>query len=250
MFTKCPACGSVNVRRASIRAREASAKPRVRSPYRCRDCAERFTVISRRVYFLVGVIGIAILAGAVAWNVAGAPDDSRHSPKPTAIVADSFADVVKRAESNDAIAEYRLAHMYANANGVDGNKKQALVWLQRAAGHGNTEAQYEYGNALREGSGVVQDYQEAAKWLQSAAEHGNANAQYGLGQMYRAGMGVPTDNAKAYMWFNLAAAQELSGAAPQRDLALRLLSPAQVLEAQAEARRSVDAATNLSATAQ
>jgi TPR repeat protein len=138
--------------------------------------------------------------------------------------------------------------MYANGDGVDGNKQQALVWLERAAEHGNIEAQYEFGNALREGFGIVQDYQRAAKWLQLAAEHGNADAQYALGQMYRGGMGVPPDNARAYMWFNLAAAQEVAGAAAQRDLVLRLLTSAQVLEAQAEARRLSQIPSKQSAT--
>jgi TPR repeat protein len=124
------------------------------------------------------------------------------------------------------------------------------VWLERAAEHGNIEAQYEFGNALREGFGIVQDYERAAKWLQMAAERGNADAQYALGQMYRAGMGVPTDNEKAYMWFNLAAAQELSGASVQRDAVLRMLTPAQVLDAQAEARRLSDAADKHTAVAQ
>jgi hypothetical protein len=248
MFTECPACGSVNVRRSSIRASEAS-KLRLRSPYRCRDCDERFWVVSRRANYLAGVAGVATLAGAVAWNVVGAPDELRHGPKPTAVVAGGVAETVKLAESNDPVAEYKLAHVYANANGIDGNKKQALAWLERAAEHGNAEAQYELGNAMREGSGVVQDYERAARLLLLAAEQGNADAQYALGHMYRAGMGVPADNARAYMWFNLAAAQEVAGAAPERDAVLRLLLPVQVLEAQAEARRLSQAPARHSAMA-
>ncbi len=118
-----------------------------------------------------------------------------------------------------------------------GNKKEAQAWLERAAQHGNAEAQYELGNAFREGMGVVQDYEHAMKWLQLAAASGNGDAQYALGQMHRAGMGVPADNVKAYMWFNLATAQDVAGASAQRDAVLRVLSPDEVLAAQAEARR-------------
>ena len=203
--------------------------------------------MGRRSYYVVGIAGVAVLAGAVAWNVIGATDQLGRSSKPTAAAESNFAEVRKLAESKDPAAEYRLAHMYASANGVDASKKQSLAWLERAAEHGSAEAQYEWGNALREGSGVVQDYERAAKWLQLAAEQGNADAQYTLGQSYRAGMGVPVDNAKAYMWFNLAAAQEFPGAAAQRDLVLRLLLPAQVLEAQADARRMSDAVARQSA---
>jgi TPR repeat protein len=243
MFTRFPNCKSFDVRRSSVRTLAVSTKPRLRSPYRCRNCGERFWVISKRAFYLAGVAGIAMVAGAVAWNVVGALDESRHGPKPTAPDAARFAEAVKLAESNDPVAEYRLAHMYASANSVSGNKKQALAWLERAAEHGNIEAQYEFGNALREGFGVVQDYERAAKWLQLAAEHGNADAQYALGQMYRMGIGVPADNAKAYVWLNLAAAQEVAGAAVERTAVLHLLSSGQVLEAQAESRRLSDAPT-------
>ena len=204
--------------------------------------------MSRRVYYLAGTFAIAFAAAAIVWNVVGTRDESRRDPKSTAAPG-SLVDAVKLAENNDPVAEYKLAHMYATADTLPGNKKQALAWLERAAAHGHIEAQYEFGNALREGNGVVQDYERAAKWLQLSAERGYADAQYALGQMYRMGMGVPVDNARAYMWFNLAAAQELPGAAVQRDVVLRSLSPAQVLEAQADARRLNAAGTESSATA-
>lgn len=225
------------MRRSSVRALGTSVKPALRSPYRCRDCGVRFWVASRRAYYLAGATGVAIAAGAIAWNVGGAPNARVKDSNAAAVVAATFAEAIKLAETNDPVAEYKLAHMYWKDTSVEGNRKQALAWLQRSAEHGNTEAQYEFGNALREGFGVVQDYEQAAKWLQLAAEHGNADAQYALGQMYHAGMGLPFDNARAYMWFNLAAAQEVAGAAAQRDVVLRKLSPAEVLEAQAGARR-------------
>ena len=213
MFTRCPNCKSFDVRRSSVRTLAASTRPKLHSPYRCRDCGARFWVISKRAFYLAGVAGITIVAGAVAWNAVGALDESRQRPKAAASDAASFAEAVKLAESKDPAAEYRLAHLYASANSVNGNNKQALAWLERAA------------------------------------EHGNADAQYALGRMYRTGIGVPADNAKAYMWFNLAAAQEVAGAAVQRTAVLHLLSSAQVLEAQAEARRLSDAPTTQPAIA-
>lgn len=233
MFTKCPACSRFNVRRSSIRPAEVSAKPRLRSPYRCRDCGERFWVISRRANYLASLAVFAVVAGIVAWNVVGAP---RHEAIQPTVNAENVADTIKRAERDDAVAEYKLSGMYARGDGVESNKTQARTLLERAAEHGNIDAQYELGNALREGLGVVQDYEGAAKWLQLAAVNGNADSQYALGQMYHVGMGVAADKAKAYMWFNLAAAQDLPGAAAQRDALLRALTPAQILEAQAEAR--------------
>jgi uncharacterized protein len=237
MFTKCPACSGSNVRRSTIRESEAWATPRLRSPYRCRDCGERFWVISRRTNYLVGLAVVASVAGTIAWNVAGVPQESRNDSERATLNAASFADTRSRAERDNPVAEYKLSQMYAHGTGVARNKKEAQTWLERAAEHGNVEAQYVLGNALREGFGVVQDYEGAAKWLELAAMNGNADAQYALGQMYRAGMGVPADNTKAYVWFNLAAAQDVAGAIAQREALLRVLTPAQILEAQAEARR-------------
>jgi TPR repeat protein len=237
VFTKCPACSGSNVRRSSIRGLEASAKPRLRSPYRCRDCGERFWVISRRANYLVGLAVLAGVAATVAWNVGSVQQESRSNLERATSSAASFAETFGRAERDEPAAEFKLSRMYTLGTGVAADKSAAQTWLERAAQHGNTDAQYELGNALREGFGVVQDFESAAKWLQLAAEHGNADAQYALGQMYRAGMGVPADNAKAYMWFNLAAAHEVAGAAPQRDALLRVLTPDEILEAQAEARR-------------
>lgn len=237
MFSKCPACGSLNVRRSSIRSFETSAKARLRSPYRCRDCGERFFTISRRARDLLSLAGILIVAGTVAWSMGGISNQTPHEPQPPKADAESLAEMIKSAKRDDPTAEFKLSQMYAHGSGVEADKKEAQTWLERAAQHGNVDAQYELGNALREGLGVVQDYERAAKWLERAAMNNHADAQYALGQMYRAGTGVPADNAKAYLWFNLAAAQDVAGAAVQRDAMLRVLTPAQVLEAQAEARR-------------
>src|ERR1700693_3141140 len=125
MSTKCPACSSVNVRRSTIRAGEVSAKPRLRSPYRCRDCGERFWVISRRANYLMGLAVVAGVAGTVAWDVGGAPQESRSDSERATLNAASFADTRSRAERDNPVAEYSLSHMYAHGTGVARNKKEA-----------------------------------------------------------------------------------------------------------------------------
>ncbi len=94
-----------------------------------------------------------------------------------------------------------------------------------------------YGN----GQGVPQDDAEAARWYRKAAEQGLAKAQYRLGIMYYKGQGVPQDYVQAHMWFNLAAAGLPPGeyhdnAAEIRDLVAKLMTPAQIAEAQRLAR--------------
>jgi transposase-like protein len=71
MSRKCPNCRSLNVRRSS-HGKDASAQPLFRSPYRCRECGEKFWVISRKIYRRVGAfvalntVFFALVAGLVA----------------------------------------------------------------------------------------------------------------------------------------------------------------------------------------
>ena len=235
MFNKCQSCGSLNVRRSVLHASEDHRPgPRLRSPYRCRDCGERFWVISRRANYSLAFVTIAIVVGVVAWNVGSTPQPPRTGPRAE---GGSLAEMIKRADSSDPAAEYKLAHLYAGGSGIATDKKQAQAWLERAAEHGNVDAQYELGNALREGTGMVQDYERSARLITLAAMSGHPEAQYALGQLYHTGVGVPADNIKAYVWFNLAAAQDVAGATVQRDVLLRALTPEQVMEAQVQARQ-------------
>ena len=110
---------------------------------------------------------------------------------PATVAAPRLADLMKRAEANDATAEHELAQMHGTGIGVPMSPKEEYNWLRRSARHGNVEAQYELGVALREGRGTIQDFDEARKWLQRAAEGGNGKAQYALGHMYRTGTGTP-----------------------------------------------------------
>jgi len=244
MTRTCPSCKSHNARRSAVRASEITFQHIFLSPYRCRECRARFWVISRHTYYLAGIVGIAMALGAVAWHLGswleaigadeGAPETiaaSRHAE------ATKLAELSKLAEGNDATAEYELAQMHGTGTGVPRSPKEELSWLQRSAGHGNVQAQYELGIALREGRGTIQDFDAARKWLQRAAEGGDGRAQYALGLMFRNGMGVQADSVKAYVWLNVAAAQGVPGAPSARDSVLGQLSPAELQEAQAEARR-------------
>jgi len=80
------------------------------------------------------------------------------------------------------------------------------------------------------------DYATALRLIRPLAEQGNANAQYNLGVFYDNGLGVPQDRVRAHMWLNLAAMQGRDGAAAFRDLVARLMTPAQIAEAQKLAR--------------
>lgn len=237
MFRTCPTCKSRSVRRSAIHKSDAAAQRRLHSPYRCNDCDERFWVLSKSAYYSVGIAAAVMVVGAIGWSLAIVRDGLRDEPDRAARDTARFATVAKLAEINDPAAEYELARMYAQGDAAPQNTAESRRWLERSAQHGNVEAQYELALALKEGRGVVQDYERAVKWLHTAAEKGHGPAQFELGMLYRSGTGLPPNNSKAYTWLNLAAAQGIAGAAPARDAVLRLLSPADIVEAQAVARR-------------
>ena len=233
----CPSCKSFNARRSTVRTSENMLRYVFFSPYRCRDCRTRFWVLSRNSYYAVGIFGMLVLVGALAGTMRSFMEMPRVEQDKPAQKDPRLPDLLKLAAQNDAVAEYELARMYGNGYGVPKDLQEEHKWLERSARHGNVQAQYEYGVALRDGHGTVQDYEGARKWMQVAAEAGNGQAQLALGLMYRTGLGIPIDYGKAYVWLNVAAAQGIPGAIGARDMVLPRLSPAELQEAQAEARR-------------
>ncbi len=145
------------------------------------------------------------------------------------------------AEQGDASGQFFLGTMYGDGRGVPRDDAKAAKWYRKAAEQGLAGAQYRLGVMYRKGRGVALDQVEAAKWYRKAAEQGLADAQYRLGVMYNNGLGVPQDFALAHMWFNLAASRFALGS--DRDVAIkgregvaRLMTPAQIAEAQRLAR--------------
>jgi TPR repeat protein len=104
--------------------------------------------------------------------------------------------------------------------------------LQMRADEGDSDAQYQLANMYRNGKGVERDDVVAAGLYLQAAESGNVQAQYNLGVITALGKGLPKDNVRAYMWLLLAAAEGHSIAPDKRDLVGKLLTPAQLSEAQ------------------
>ena len=145
------------------------------------------------------------------------------------------------AERGDPNAQFYVGHMYHDGLSVAQNYREAAKWFRRAAENGSTKAQQRLGALYKNGLGVSQDYAEAAKWYRKAAEQGNFYAQNNLGFMYGKGQGVPQDYVQAHMWFNLATSRLPPGTArdkavENRDIAAKLMTPAQIAEAQRLAR--------------
>jgi hypothetical protein len=110
-----------------------------------------------------------------------------------------------RAESGDAVAQYRLGTLYALGKGVDKDYARAAPLLRAAAESGLAEAEYDYGVLCENGYGVARDAVEALAWYRKAAAQGNASAALALGYAYAKGIGGERDMGDAAQWFRRAA---------------------------------------------
>jgi len=136
------------------------------------------------------------------------------------------------AELGHANAQYHLAYLYLNGDGVPQNYKTARKWFTLAAEQGVADAQYNLGRIYTEGHGVQKDDKTAFRWHTKAATQGHANAQYFLGFMYYDGYGFFTDKLRAYMWFTVAGLNGNSSSIGSKLKIAKIMSPAQIDTAQ------------------
>lgn len=80
------------------------------------------------------------------------------------------------ADQGDAEAQYHLAWLYANGQGLRQDPRSAADWWHKAAQQGHIDAQAALGSAYLKGRGRSKDEQKAVHWLASAAQGGNDEA--------------------------------------------------------------------------
>ena len=116
--------------------------------------------------------------------------------------------------------------------GVPEDDIEAVRLYRLAAEQGDVSAQVSLGFMYDKGEGVAEDDIEALRWFLLAAEQGYAPAQSAAGLMYAHGEGVAEDAVTAYAWFSIAAAQGNSIARYEKERVTRLMTRAQIAEAQ------------------
>lgn len=156
-------------------------------------------------------------------------------------VSDALKGVTPSAESSLGTFEALIGDTYYYGHGVSRDYTEAARWYRRAAAHSNAMAESTLGDIYYYGRGVPQDYVVAAQWWQRAADQGIAVAQLNLGVIYANGDGVPKDYVKSHLYSNLAAAhlppgQDRDIAVKNREIVSKLMTPAQIAEAQRLAR--------------
>jgi hypothetical protein len=148
----------------------------------------------------------------------------------------------KSAKQGHINAQFHLAQIYENGQGVAQNQEQAIYWYrqiaerditqleidntqfdlnqrknesqenyeQRMAWHHQelrkiyVEAQFNLGYAYDSGEGISQNDKQAVYWYRKAAENGYKRAQFFLGCAYYDGQSVPQDYQQAVYWYQQA----------------------------------------------
>ena len=132
--------------------------------------------------------------------------------------AGNYMEAARLLEKIDSpAADFNLALLYANGQGVAQDKSRAVNLLTRAAGHGNPAAQTALGIRYATGDGVPQDANTAVVWYGKAAHQGYVWAQILMGLAHATGEGVQQSYVEADTWLVLAAAAGSADAAEERD---------------------------------
>lgn len=118
-----------------------------------------------------------------------------------------IALITQAAEQDFAPAQERLGHIWLYGWRVDeprGDRKQAAHWLEKAAAHQIPDAQYSLALLYRDGEGVARDCGKAVHWFEAAGKNGDSAAYAELSRLYEQGVCVDKDAAKAAHYTHLA----------------------------------------------
>jgi TPR repeat protein len=153
---------------------------------------------------------LATLEGEAAKEKIG--DDLARGNR--AYAAGDFGAAVKffqrAADEGNAGAQFRLGVCYARGEGVRQNLKTAIIWTEKAAKKGDSEA-IETLPTLYSLFGIEhfqrKNYDESFRYHKIAAANDRHYSQLMLGIMYVGGLGVAQDLNQAKVWFYKAASE-------------------------------------------
>jgi TPR repeat protein len=112
------------------------------------------------------------------------------------------------AKEGDNKAQYNVALMYENGQGVKVDLNQAKKWYEKAAKGGNAKAAYNLARLYQSLEGKVPHAIEMARyWYEKAVEGGINQAYNNLATLYLEGKGVPKDSKKALELLQKAASE-------------------------------------------
>ena len=116
----------------------------------------------------------------------------------TVSVNEQFDLYARAAEQGHVVAQYNVAMMYANGEGVNVDYQQAVYWFRKSAGQLFAPAQFRLGELRYFGMGGLDaDPQAAARLFKAAAAQGDPDGCMNLAMMTGSGEAVPADTGSA-----------------------------------------------------
>lgn len=113
-------------------------------------------------------------------------------------VRQQFALYARAAEEGHAVAQYNVAMMYANGEGVNVDYQQSAYWFLKSANQRFAPAQYRLGELRYFGmGGFAPDPRAASRWFEAAAAQGDPDGCMNLAIMTGSGEVVPPDTGQA-----------------------------------------------------
>ncbi|MDO4569414.1 MAG: tetratricopeptide repeat protein [Planctomycetia bacterium] len=120
---------------------------------------------------------------------------------------DSVVWFERAAEQNHPEAQRTLGIFCSTGKYLPKNDEKAVFWFQKAADLNDAMAQLALGMALRDGVGTPKNEKLAFSYLLKSAKRGLAEAQYNVAVCYINGTGVKRDTRKAVPWLRKSADQ-------------------------------------------
>jgi TPR repeat protein len=112
--------------------------------------------------------------------------------------APDLADLARRAQAGDALAQRNLGVVYLGGHGVPADLGLARLWLEKAAARGMADAALNLGDLYFDGRLAAKDEALALKWYETAARLDDETGLHNAAVMYREGQGTPADPVRAY----------------------------------------------------
>ena len=116
-------------------------------------------------------------------------------------LSDAVKDLLQRARSGDAAAQFAVANAYDGGQGAPRDGQEAMRWYQAAAEQGHVEAQ----NSVGSGFQAAKKYAEARLWYEKAAAQNHALATNNLAYLHHLGLGTSQDRQNAFALYSKAA---------------------------------------------
>lgn len=143
----------------------------------------------------------------------------------------AFELLTLAANQNDSDAQFDLSIMYSEGKIVKKDLVQAFLLMEKSAKKGLASAEFNLAVMYYNGDGVIKDKSNASKWYKKAANQNYALAQFNLALMYFDGEGLEKSLEKSYIWNTIAAYNGYSDAMKSRDMDAHKMSKAQIIKA-------------------